>query len=93
MLGLLHKSGAPIGVGSKASFDEVVLRSAGRYDVPYEYSEFESKDLAAFENIADAMLEGDCEPAFCGVVRSESGSTAQEWHIDSLHMSAPSRGD
>lgn len=80
----------PLGIGSAKGFDEVVVRSPGRYDVPVPFSRFEEKDLETLEVAALSGLGArgeDAKRAFCGVVCSDPGSTAQEWHVDSLHLS------
>ena len=86
VMGTLENTGAPIKVGSRASYDEVVLRSADRFDIPMSFSSFESEELRPFELMAEHMLDGDWTPAFCGLINSKPGSSAQDWHADSLHL-------
>ncbi|KAJ8608276.1 hypothetical protein CTAYLR_007279 [Chrysophaeum taylorii] len=86
MIGLAKRV-QPMGVGSARGFDEVVLRSPGRYDVPVPFELF-GDEASGIEALARTVLEGEVERAFCGVVVSEPGSPAQEWHVDSLHTSA-----
>lgn len=77
----------PLEVGSRKGFDEVVLRSPGRYDVPVPLSAFDKEDVEAVEAIARAALPGaHLETAFAGLVVSLPGSGAQQWHVDSLHL-------
>ena len=78
-----------IGIGSAAGFDEVVQRSPGRWDIPISPDEFgvDERDLPWWPLIA-AVLGGDAEHSFSGVVYSDPGSPAQHWHIDSPHVSA-----
>ena len=78
-----------IGIGSAAGFDEVVQRSPGRWDIPISPAEFgvDERALPWWPLIA-AILGGDAEHAFSGVVYSDPGSPAQCWHIDSPHISA-----
>lgn len=76
----------PLGVGSAKGFHEVVVRSPGRYDVPCNFEAFRSDEIEPIEAVANGALER-CERVFCGVVCSDVGSAAQEWHVDSLHES------
>ena len=78
-----------IGIGSAAGFDEVVQRSPGRWDIPISPDEFcvDERALPWWPLIA-AVLGGDAEHSFSGVVYSDPGSPAQHWHIDSPHVSA-----
>jgi hypothetical protein len=75
-----------IGIGSAAGYDEIVQRSPGRWDVPISPQEFglNEKELPWWPLIA-AALGDDAEHAFSGVVSSEPGSPAQQWHTDSPH--------
>ena len=90
----LDTTGEEFEIGSSHGFHEVCLRSAGRYDVSSQFSEFKHKDrdmsssshLEPIESIVAAILGDDHEPAFCGVVYSEPGSADQQWHADSLHV-------
>ncbi|KAH8066666.1 cysteine desulfurase [Aureococcus anophagefferens] len=83
--------GVPLGVGSARSFEEVVLRSPGRYDVPHDFAALEKHGaLDRVEALARAALGDDCERAFCGTVLAP-GRRAQEWHADSLHESEAER--
>ena len=84
--------GVPLGVGSARSFEEVVLRSPGRYDVPHDFAALERHGaLDRVEALARAALGDDCERAFCGTVLARPGSPAQQWHADSLHESEAER--
>jgi len=76
-----------IGIGSAAGFDEIVQRSPGRWDLPITPEQFGAnvKDLPWWPVVA-AVLGEDAEHSFSGVVFSEPGSPAQEWHIDSPHL-------
>ncbi len=78
-----------IGIGSAAGFIEIVQRSPGRWDVPITPQQFgvDDHDMPWWPVIAGA-LGADAEHSFSGVVSSEPGSPAQEWHIDSPHESA-----
>ena len=80
-------------VGSKNGYHEICLRSPGRYDVSSDFAEFKSNDtsLEPIENIVAQVLGPDFTPAFCGVVYSEPGSEAQQWHADSLHVESDHR--
>ena len=80
--------GVPLGVGSRHSFEEVVLRSPQRYDVPAPFAAFANEDLARCRAVAEEALGADCREAFCGVVLSTPGAPAQGWHADSRHDSA-----
>ena len=80
--------GVPLGVGSRDSFEEVVLRSPHRYDVPAPFEAFSEGDLAKCRAVAEATLGADCKEAFCGIVLSKPGAPAQGWHADSRHDSA-----
>ena len=71
--------GVPLGVGSARSFEEVVLRSPGRYDVPHDFAALEQHGaLDRVEALARAALGDDCERAFCGTVLARPGSPAQQ---------------
>ena len=48
--------GVPLGVGSRDSFEEVVLRSPHRYDVPAPFAAFSEGDLAKCRAVAEAAL-------------------------------------
>ncbi len=78
-----------IGIGSVNGYDEIVQRSKGRWDIPISAAEFgfDPKALPWWPLVA-RLLGDDAEHAFSGVVSSEPGSPAQEWHIDSPHASA-----
>ena len=78
-------SGEEFQVGSANGFDEVCLRSPGRYDVSTKFSDFRPDLLEPIEAINSSVLGEDHVSAFCGVVLSEPGSEAQQWHADSLH--------
>ena len=80
--------GVPVGIGSRDSFEEVVLRSPHRYDVPAPFAAFSEGDLAKCRAVAEATLGADCKEAFCGIVLSKPGAPAQGWHADSRHDSA-----
>ena len=86
VMNTLESTGAPIKVGSRYSYDEVVLRSPNRFDIPMSFSSFAAEELRPFEQMAEHMLDGDWTPAFCGLINSKPGSSAQEWHADSLHL-------
>ena len=68
--------GVPLGVGSRDSFEEVVLRSPHRYDVPAPFEAFSEGDLAKCRAVAEATLGADCKEAFCGIVLSKPGAPA-----------------
>ena len=97
VMGMLQTKRVPLGIGSRAGFREVCLRSPGRYDVPCEFGEFPSHLLERIEGIASTVLaEGTSkapdglEPqglgrAFAGLVRAQPKSEAQIWHADSPH--------
>ena len=78
-----------IGIGSASGFVEIVQRSPGRWDVPITPEEFgiSDHDMPWWPLVADALGK-DAEHSFSGVVSSEPGSPAQQWHIDSPHESA-----
>ncbi|MFT6435143.1 MAG: hypothetical protein ACJAVI_003195 [Candidatus Azotimanducaceae bacterium] len=78
-----------IGIGSVNGYDEIVQRSKGRWDIPISPAEF-GLDVKAFPwwPLVTRLLGHDAEHSFSGVVSSEPGSPAQEWHIDSPHVSA-----
>lgn len=73
-------------VGSANGYHEVVLRSPGRFDVPTSFDDFTEQQLAPFKAVVQGVLGDDAVPVFCGVVFSKPGSSAQEWHADSLHL-------
>jgi hypothetical protein len=75
-----------IGIGSAAGYREIVQRSPGRWDVPIEARQFgrEDRDMPWWPLVA-SVLGGDAEHSFSGVVTSEPGSPAQQWHTDSPH--------
>jgi len=77
-----------IGIGSVNGYDEIVQRSKDRSDIPISEVEFgfDAKALPWWPFVA-RLLGDDAEHAFSGVVSSEPGSPAQEWHIDSPHDS------
>jgi hypothetical protein len=90
---------APIGIGSRNGYREVVQRSPGRFDVPMH-----EQDLipiwgpqgsigsdVPWLGMVRAVLGADARPSFCGVVFSRPGSPAQQWHIDSPHEAAEQR--
>ena len=78
-----------IGIGSVNGYVEIVQRSKDRWDIPISPSEFgfDVKALPWWPLVA-RLLGDDAEHSFSGVVSSEPGSAAQEWHIDSPHASA-----
>ena len=82
-----------IGIGSAAGYIEIVQRSPGRWDVPVTPKQFGIDDhqMPWWPLIAGALGE-DAEHSFSGVVSSEPGSPAQQWHIDSPHESPAHRG-
>ena len=78
-----------IGVGSVAGYNEIVQRSPGRWDVPITSQEFGMVDRdMPWWGLVASMLGEDAEHAFSGVVSSDPGSPAQDWHTDSPHVSA-----
>ena len=87
-----------LGIGSRAGFREVCLRSPGRYDVPCNFDEFPSELLERIEKIASKVLVTDAQDppstgellgrAFAGLVRASPKSEAQIWHADSPHSTA-----
>ena len=78
-----------IGIGSAAGFDEIVQRSPGRWDLPISPADFGVNDCALhWWPLVAATLGADAEHSFSGVVYSDPGAPAQEWHIDSPHESA-----
>lgn len=78
-----------IGIGSAAGYDELVQRSPGRWDLPISPQEF-GVDERNFPwwPLVTRVLGEDVEHSFSGVVYSDPGTPAQEWHIDSPHESA-----
>ena len=78
-----------IGIGSAAGYDEIVQRSRGRWDIPISPAEFgvDDRELPWWP-LVEATLGRDAEHSFSGVVYSDPGAPAQEWHIDSPHESA-----
>jgi ectoine hydroxylase-related dioxygenase (phytanoyl-CoA dioxygenase family) len=95
----LKEQELPIGIGSKAGFHEVVQRSPGRFDVPLDEAALEpiwgtqgsvAPDVPWMGLVRD-VLGPDASPSFCGVVFSEPGSPAQQWHIDSPHEGSEHR--
>jgi len=77
-----------IGIGSAAGFDEIVQRSPGRWDLPISPAEFGVDDRhLPWWPLVEATLGADAEHSFSGVVYSDPGAPAQEWHIDSPHES------
>lgn len=95
---MLQTKRVSLGIGSRAGFREVCLRSPGRYDVPCEFEEFPSQLLERIEGIASKVLaegaskasDDGLEPrglgrAFAGLVRAQPRSEAQIWHADSPH--------
>lgn len=81
----------PIGLGSVNGYDELVQRSPHRWDVPMS-----EDDLAAiwgthgsvapevpWLGLVREVLGQNAAPSFCGVVFSDPGCPAQQWHIDS----------
>ena len=83
--------GVPLGVGSVRGFEEVVLRSPGRYDCPQPFDALDAGAAAFVERYAAAALGSDFERAFCGTVLARPGSPAQAWHADSLHRDGAAR--
>lgn len=83
----------PIGIGSRAGYHELVQRSPGRFDVPFQEGDLlplwgEGGSLSPevpWRDLVHALLGPEARPAFCGVVFSRPGSPAQQWHIDSPH--------
>ncbi|KAH8053705.1 cysteine desulfurase [Aureococcus anophagefferens] len=53
--------GVPLGVGSARSFEEVVLRSPGRYDVPHDFAALEKHGALDREWHADSLHESEAE--------------------------------
>lgn len=81
-----------IGIGSAAGYDELVLRSPGRWDVPISPGEFGLRVAELpWWPLVTAVLGQGAEHSFSGVVFSEPGSPAQCWHIDSPHVDASHR--
>lgn len=81
-----------IGIGSAAGYVEIVQRSPGRWDVPITPQQFGIDDREMpWWPLVTAVLGRDAEPSFSGVVSSEPGSPAQQWHIDSPHEMAEHR--
>eukprot|EP00438_Fugacium_kawagutii_P001208 Skav225240 [mRNA] locus=scaffold2946:280671:288190:+ [translate_table: standard] len=94
IMGMLKSKRISLGIGSRAGFREVCLRSPGRYDVPCEFEEFPSQLLERIESVASKVLvepespkapKQDLGRAFAGLVRAEPKSEAQIWHADSPH--------
>jgi len=76
-----------IGIGSAAGYDEIVLRSPGRWDIPITPEQFGLDDCEfPWSALIAAVLGADVEHSFSGVVFSDPGSPAQYWHIDSPHI-------
>ena len=84
--------GVPLGVGSRDSFEEVVLRSPHRYACLRLFEAFSEGDLAKCRAVAEATLGADCKEAFCGIVLSNR-ARAQGWHADSRHDRGTSIGE
>lgn len=79
----------PIGIGSAAGYLELVQRSPGRWDVPITPAQFGTDDrFLPWWPLVSQVLGDDAEHSFSGVVFSEPGSPAQQWHIDSPHTHA-----
>jgi len=78
-----------IGIGSAAGYDEIVQRSPGRWDIPIAPQTFGvAEGELPWQGLVKSLLGADCEPSFSGIVFSEPGSPAQQWHTDSPHESA-----
>lgn len=56
IMGMLRSKRISLGIGSRAGFREVCLRSPGRYDVPCEFEEFPSQLLERIESVASKVL-------------------------------------
>ncbi|MGD2128872.1 MAG: phytanoyl-CoA dioxygenase family protein [Lysobacterales bacterium] len=81
-----------IGIGSAAGYLEIVQRSPGRWDLPISPRRFGVRDSELpWWPLVVAILGADAEHSFSGVVFSEPGSPAQEWHIDSPHVDVEHR--
>lgn len=63
---MLKMKNITLGVGSRAGFREVCLRSPGRYDVPCNFDEFPSELLERIEKIASQVLVTDAAPPSTG---------------------------
>ncbi|CAK9106091.1 Probable cysteine desulfurase [Durusdinium trenchii] len=99
IMSTLRSKRVSLGIGSRAGFREVCLRSPGRYDIPCEFKEFPSELLERIESIASKVLAdtkssaeagraqdlGIPGRAFAGLVRAQPKSEAQIWHADSPH--------
>jgi ectoine hydroxylase-related dioxygenase (phytanoyl-CoA dioxygenase family) len=83
---------ADVGIGSAAGYDEIVQRSPGRWDVPIALGELpvelRTNEDAPWWPLVVSLLGDDAEHSFSGVVFSEPGSPAQQWHSDSPHTAA-----
>ena len=84
MLRQLASKGVALGVGSREGFEEVCLRSPGRYDVPRGFDAFDAELLGRLERLCEGFVS---QKAFAGLVRAQPGSEAQQWHADSPHVS------
>lgn len=81
-----------IGIGSAAGYLEIVQRSPGRWDLPIPPRDFGVRDHELpWWRLVVEVLGSDAEHSFSGIVYSEPGSPAQEWHIDSPHEHADHR--
>ena len=101
---VLDSKRCPLQVGSRLGFEEVVLRSPGRYDIPVPPRDavpkavqrtLEAITLRAIVPPADvAVASGGAgvpptlTQAFAGLLRAQPGSPRQEWHADSAHLAA-----
>uniref|UniRef100_A0A7S1AS02 Aminotransferase class V domain-containing protein n=1 Tax=Noctiluca scintillans TaxID=2966 RepID=A0A7S1AS02_NOCSC len=84
----LQETGAPIDVGSAQGFDEVVLRSPARYDVPHaDVTKFPALNTCN-DFVAAATGDPDCVCIDGGMVRALPGAATQCWHADSPHTTA-----
>jgi len=78
-----------IGIGSAAGYEEIVQRSPGRWDVPFNPHEIGlADDDMPLLPLARAALGDDAEFWVAGIISSEPGSPDQFWHSDSPHETA-----
>ena len=61
VMGMLRSKRVSLGIGSRAGFREVCLRSPGRYDVPCEFQEFPPQLLERIESIASKALASETQ--------------------------------
>ncbi len=76
-----------IGIGSAAGYKEICQRSKGRWDVPLDLDDFGiDYKKSPWWPLVTKVLGEDAEPCFQGIISSAPHTPAQEWHIDSPHL-------